>query len=93
MLFQDEQLYNIGYHSCGGSGDNPLAHTISSAVIDYIKLNDEYMSEFILHSYLAAYLRIPVVFLSGDKGICEEAKRFNPDIVTVVTSEGIGNRL
>ena len=80
----------IGYHSYAGSDQNPLAHTISSSIIDYMKLNGEYLSEFLLHSYLAMYLKIPVAFLSGDKGICEEAKKFNENIVTVATSEGIG---
>ena len=80
----------VGYHSDGGSDKNPLAHTVSSSVIDYMKLNGEYMSEFLLHSYLAAYLKIPVVFLSGDRGICDEAKKFNKNIVTVAVSEGVG---
>lgn len=80
----------IGYHSYGGSDKNPLAHTISSSVIEYIKLNGEYLSEFLLHLYLAMYLGIPVIFLSGDKGICEDAKKFNKNIVTVAVSEGIG---
>jgi D-amino peptidase len=35
-------------------------------------------------------LGIPVVFLSGDKGICEEVKRINKNITTVAVSEGKG---
>ncbi len=34
----------------------------NSAKIDYIKLNGEYLSEFLLHGYLAAYLGIPIIF-------------------------------
>ena len=83
----------IGYHSYGGSDANPLAHTVSSSVIDYIKLNGKYLSEFLLHSYLAVYLGISVVFLSGDKGICEEAKKFDENIVTVVTVKVLAPRL
>ncbi len=80
----------VGYHSYGGSNANPLAHTINSSVINYIKLNGEYLSEFLMHSYLAAYLGVPVVFLSGDKGLCEDAKKLNDNIVTVAVSEGKG---
>ena len=80
----------VGYHSHGGSNTNPLAHTISSTTIDHMKLNGEYMSEFLLHAYLASYLEIPIAFLSGDKGICEEARRFNENIVTVAVNEGVG---
>lgn len=80
----------VGYHSYGGSDANPLAHTINSSVVDHIILNGEYLSEFLLHAYLAVYLGVPVVFLSGDKGICEEANEFNQNIVTVAVSEGKG---
>ena len=80
----------IGYHSYGGSNENPLAHTINSSIIDYMKLNGEYLSEFSMYSYLAAYLGVPVAFLSGDKGLCEDAKKLNENIVTVAVSEGKG---
>lgn len=80
----------VGYHSYGGSDANPLAHTINSSVINYIKLNGEFLSEFALHAYLASYLGVPAAFISGDAGICEEAKRLNSNIVTVPVFEGIG---
>jgi len=32
-----------------------------------------------------------LVFLSGDKGICEEAEGFNPHIYTVAVKQGVGN--
>lgn len=80
----------VGYHSYGGSNSSPLAHTMNSSLIDYVKLNGEYCSEFLLHSYIATYLGVPVAFLSGDNGICEEVKKFNKNIMTVPVSEGIG---
>ncbi len=80
----------VGYHSYGGSNSNPLAHTMNSSLIDYIKLNGEYLSEFILHSYIATYLGVPVAFLSGDKGLCEDVKKFNKNIVTIPVVEGDG---
>ncbi len=80
----------VGFHSYGGSNESPLAHTVNSSKIDYVKMNGEYFSEFLMHAYLATYLGVPVVFISGDKGICEEAKKFNENIVTVAVSEGKG---
>ena len=80
----------IGYHSYGNSNENPLAHTMNGSVIDYVKLNGEYCSEFLMHSYLAAYLGVPVCFLSGDKGICDQVKKFNENIITVPVKEGKG---
>lgn len=81
----------IGYHSWGGSNYNPLAHTINSSIVDNIKINGEYVSEFLLSSYAAAYVGVPIIFISGDKGICEHAKAVNENIKTVAVSEGVGN--
>lgn len=81
----------IGYHSAGGTNDNPLAHTMDSSALNYVKLNGELLSEFRLHAYIAAYLGVPVAFLSGDQDICAEAKRVNDNIATVATFEGLGS--
>lgn len=79
-----------GYHSHGGSNNNPLAHTMNPYDVDYIKINGEYASEFTLHSYAAAYVRVPSVFISGDKGLCEDVRNFNENIRTVAVNEGVG---
>jgi len=80
----------VGYHSAGGTNTNPLSHTMRTS-IQYIKLNGDYLSEFLLHTYIANYIGVPVVFLSGDLGLCKEANRINEHIVTVPVKEGIGN--
>lgn len=79
----------VGYHSAAGRDGNPLAHTITTR-LNYIKVNGELASEFLLNSYIAAGYGVPVVFISGDKMICHEAKKFNPGIETVAVSEGVG---
>ena len=33
---------------------------------------------------------MPALFISGDKGICLDAQKLNPGMVTVTTMEGIG---
>ena len=81
----------IGYHSPVRSGENPLAHTLNGSVLENISLNGETLSEFRLNSYLAAYYQVPVVFLSGDRGICQEAKRLNENIEVLAVKEGLGN--
>lgn len=85
-----DALLFIGYHSAGGTNTNPLSHTMNTS-IDYLKLNGEYLSEFLLHSYIATYLKVPVVFLSGDLGLCDEVKRVNRNIVSIPVKEGRGN--
>ncbi len=86
-----DALIFIGYHSGGGSEHNPLSHTMNSSDVNYIKINGEYASEFLLHSYAAATLGVPVVFVSGDKGLCDEVKKVNKNISTLAVKEGIGN--
>lgn len=85
----DALLY-IGYHSAAGTDGNPLAHTMDSS-LEYVKLNGEYINEFLIHSYIASYLSVPVVFLSGDKALCDEVKKTDNNIITVAVKEGIGN--
>ena len=79
----------IGYHSRAASGSSPLAHTMTGS-FSQIVLNDRYASEFLIHTYAAAYVHVPVVLVSGDKGLCDEVTQFNPLITTVAVKEGIG---
>ena len=80
----------IGYHSRAGAGTSPLAHTIAPGKLAHITLNGGYASEFLIHAYAAASLQIPVAFVSGDKGLCDEVAQLNPHIGTVAVKEGIG---
>ncbi|WP_032122090.1 M55 family metallopeptidase [Clostridium amazonitimonense] len=79
----------IGYHSRAGSGDSPLAHTLDTS-IDYIKINGMYASEFLINAYAAALHGVPVVFVSGDKGLTKEVQEINSEIATLSVKEGIG---
>ena len=81
----------IGYHSGANIEGNPLAHTFSGSYYQYIKLNGKFVSEFDLNSLIASYYNVPVVFLSGDKALCEKAKSDYPNITTVGVSEGFGD--
>jgi D-amino peptidase len=78
-----------GYHSRAGSDSNPLAHTFSGSPM-YIKINGRFTSEFLINSYTAAYVGVPVVMVTGDKGLCDDAKEIVPGIQTVSVSEGEG---
>jgi D-amino peptidase len=78
-----------GYHSRAGSDTNPLAHTLTGSSM-HIKINGRFASEFLINSYAAASVGVPVVMITGDKGICDEAREVNPNIHTVAVSEGVG---
>jgi D-amino peptidase len=78
-----------GYHSKAGAEANPLAHT-SNLRISRLILNGEVASEFTVNALCAAGYGVPSVFLSGDAGICAEARAMVPGLATVETLDGKG---
>jgi D-amino peptidase len=80
----------VGYHSRAGSGENPLAHTFSGNIAS-LQINGSYASELQIHAYTAAYVNVPLVFVSGDEGICEEAALLIPQIATLAVKRGVGD--
>ena len=86
----DGVLY-IGYHAPGGSDGSPLAHTISSSHINWIKVNGQLASEFSLNSLYAECQGVAPVFISGDADICRRAEDEYPGISTVATKDCRGN--
>ena len=83
-------LLMIGYHSRAGSSTNPLAHTFSGK-ITALKINGHYASELQMYAYAAALVNVPLIFVSGDKGICTEAAELIPNIATLAVKHGKGN--
>ncbi len=79
----------IGYHAGAGTGESPLEHSCSLRLAE-LRLNGVPTSEFAIHTYAAAVLGVPVVFVSGDEGLCREVKRFDSRIQTVATKRGTG---
>ena len=79
-----------GYHSKAGTETNPLAHT-SNGRISRLLLNGAVASELTMNSLCAADYGVPSVFLSGDAGICADARAEIPGIQTVATLEGFGS--
>ncbi len=80
----------IGYHAGASENGNPLAHTMDSSKCTWLKINDEIGSEFTLNTLTAAYFGVPVVFLSGDKMLCENSKKLVPSLESLAVKEGIG---
>jgi D-amino peptidase len=80
----------IGYHSAAGRSGNPLAHTLSSRILAQIRINEQVASEFLIYSYAASLVKVPVIFLSGDQALCDSARALNPQLETVATFEGQG---
>jgi D-amino peptidase len=83
----------IGYHSAGSLGGNPLSHTLNNSKVNYIKINNEIASEFLINTYTASLVGVPVIFVSGDKELCEAVSKTNKNIKTLAVKKGVGNSI
>jgi D-amino peptidase len=70
----------IGYHASTRSLEGIRAHTISSGRLTDIRLNGVSMSEAGISAAIAGHFDVPVVMISGDDAIVEEAKAQLGDI-------------
>ena len=80
----------IGYHASEGQPAAILAHTMSSRRIFEIKLNGTGVPEAAFNAAIAGEFGAPVVFLSGDQTIGEEARRLLGPIETVAVKQATG---
>lgn len=78
----------VGYHASEGQPDAVLAHTFNGRV--EVKLNGIPVPEAGFNGAIAGEFGVPVVFLSGDQTISEEARRLLGPIETVAVKQAIG---
>ena len=92
-IFDDsyDAILFVGYHSKAGSKNNPTSHTISSSTIYNIDVNGESWGEFEIDAYAAAYNGVKSIYISGDYGVCKDAKSKCKNIFTTFTKKGEGN--
>ncbi len=81
----------IGYHAKAGTPDAILEHTMSSSNITDVSINDISLPEAGINGLIAGYYDVPVVFISGDKAICEQTRALFGNVITVAVKEGIGS--
>lgn len=79
----------IGYHAQASTVDGVLDHTYSGQ-LKSVRLNGREVGEYGLNAALAGHFGVPVVFLSGDRAVTEQARAFIPGIEVVAVKEGIG---
>ncbi len=80
----------VGYHAGEGQPAAILAHTMSDSDIVDIKLDGTSVPEAGYNAAVAGEFGVPVVFLSGDQTIGEEARRLLGPIETVAVKEATG---
>lgn len=79
----------VGYHARAGTTDSVLDHTSSGDVTD-VRINGISMPETGYNALMAGSFGVPVVFVAGDKAICDQAREILGNVETVAVKEGIG---
>jgi len=79
----------IGYHASTDNVRGVRAHTLSSANLTGIRLNGVAVPEAGISAAIAGHFGVPVVMLSGDDAIAEEATPLLGDLETAVTKWSI----
>ena len=81
----------IGYHAKAGTQNAILEHTMSSRNIIDVSINNVSLPEAGINALIAGYYDVPVVFVSGEKALCNQAKVLFGEVKTVAVKEGLGN--
>lgn len=87
-----DAMFIVGQHAMAGTERGCLHHTYSHISIVRMWLNGDEIGEIGINAGIAGYYGVPMALLSGDESACEEAKKYNPDCVTVAVKEGIAQR-
>ena len=80
----------IGYHSSTTNTRGVRAHTISSANLTAVRLNGVEMLEASINAAIAGDFGVPVVMISGDDAVVEEARRVIGDMEGAVVKWSLG---
>jgi D-amino peptidase len=79
----------VGYHAMKGTRCGILSHTFSGKAIQYLKINGREAGETAINAGIAGYYGVPLVFVSGDLAVTQEAKALIPEIETVAVKEAV----
>jgi len=80
----------IGNHAKANAPHAILKHTMSLAISD-LRVNGMSLSEAGWNALIAGYYGVPVVFVSGDKAVCEHCQSLFPNVYTVAVKEAVGS--
>lgn len=80
----------VGYHSCSGTEQGVLAHTLLGKEVQNMLINGEPTGETRLNALLCGHFGVPVAFVAGDDTVCREAKNvLGDDLPTFAVKDGI----
>jgi D-amino peptidase len=81
----------VGYHARAGASEAVLPHTWVGSLVHEIRVNGRVFGETALNAAIAGAFGVPVVFVSGDQAVCDEARAdLGNDIVTFAVKRATG---
>jgi len=80
----------LGYHARRGAYTGVLEHTYHGGVVSDVVINGQSMGETGINAAVAGYFNVPVVLVTGDRVVTEEALTLLRSVETVVVKEGVG---
>lgn len=80
----------LGYHAGTTNPEGVRAHTMSSATLADIRLNDRSALEAGVNAAIAGHFGVPVIMISGDDAAVAEARAFIGDIEAAVVKWNYG---
>jgi len=81
-------VFFVGYHAASGTGAAVLEHTWNSHVVE-LRLNGRAVGEAGLNAALAGAYNAPVILVTGDRAVTEEARALLGEIETVAVKDGV----
>jgi D-amino peptidase len=63
-------IFFVGYHQGDGQGDGVINHTLMSATMRQVRLNDVVVDEALINAAVAGEFGVPVGLLTGDDRVC-----------------------
>jgi D-amino peptidase len=81
--------FMLGYHQREGGGDGVLNHTVRSQIVYEVRVNGDPVGELELNAWLAGTHGVPVVLVTGDDALCEDAAKSIPGVVIVPVKQAI----
>lgn len=84
-----DAVFYIAYHASVGIQGAVLNHTYLGRSVREIRLNGRPAGEAEINAGIAAYFGVPVVLITGDDKVVDEAKAVLGDIEAVVVKKGL----
>jgi D-amino peptidase len=80
----------IGYHAGTSNPEGVRAHTLSSARLTDVKLNDRSVSEAGINAAIAGHFNVPVIMVSGDDVVVKETTALLGDVEGAIVKWALG---